>query len=330
MFAKSPNRSYGLLAIAATLLFAALDLCWDLPLQTSLAQWLGSDVFYEFRFPRVFGAILGGISLAWSGQMMQTLFRNPLAGPFLIGITPGASFGIAILTFLGGTLQFSLGSAYSPSLPMAALVGALAVMGLQWQLHKKWNDLNTLLLGGLILGYFFSAAIDILQRWGEANQLKFYTMWGQGSFDRLDVAQLNPLAAVAIIGGVILYARRFHFNNYLLGDIHVESAGSNLKTLRKELMVGSAVMAAITTAYCGPISFVGIIAPHLAKMLTKTEAHEKNMALTALFGAALTVAADFISHYAIPNFTLPLNAVLSIIGAPIVMVILLTPTSQRG
>lgn len=325
-------KKWWLITIISTVFFAALDLLYDLPPSSSISEWLQSDVFFSFRFPRVVGAILGGICLAWSGLMMQTLFRNPLAGPFLIGITPGASFGIAIITFLGGTFQFSLGfgSAFSPTLPAAALIGALGVMGLQWQLHKKWSDLNTLLLGGLILGYFFGAAIDILQRWGEANQLKFYTMWGQGSFDRLDTSQLTPLAIMAIIGGIILYTRRYSFNNYLLGDIHVESAGSNLKNLRKELMVGSAIMAAITTAYCGPISFVGIIAPHLSKMLTKTEAHEKNIALTALIGAALTIAADFIAHYAIPNFGLPLNAVLSIIGAPFVFLILLTPTSQRG
>ncbi len=305
------------------LLIVVVDLTWDRGEGVGLGEWLNSDIFYEFRLPRVLGAVLAGVLLSWSGLMMQTLFRNPLAGPFLIGITPGASFGIALVTFLGYALFPDSAGWAVPSLPVAALLGAGLVMMVQWQLYRVWKDINSLLLAGLILGYFFGAAVDILQQWGEARQLKFFVLWNMGSFDRLQVSQLWPLGGAAIAGGCILYAGRYKFNNYLLGDIYVQSSGSSLAGIRAALIAGAAAMAALCTAYCGPISFVGILAPHAARTLLRTDAHEKTLWITALSGIALTVGADFLAHYAIPDFSLPLNAVLSLVGAPIVFIILL-------
>ncbi len=318
---KNTIRTVGFAVLS--ILIISMDLLWDRGIDTSVSMWLRSEIFYDFRLPRVLGAIISGCLLAWSGLMMQTLFRNPLAGPFLIGITPGASFGIAIFTFLG-YLIFPDGSNWAiGSLPFAALLGAGLVMVIQWQLYRFWKDTHTLLLAGLILGYFFGAAVDILQQWGEARQLKFFVMWNMGSFDRLQTSQLWPMGLAAITGGFILYAGRYKFNNYLLGDIYVQSSGSSLPGIRAALIAGAAVMAAICTAYCGPISFVGLIAPHAARKLQRTEAHEKTIFPTAISGILLTVASDFIAHYAIPDFSLPLNAVLSLLGAPVVFVILL-------
>jgi iron complex transport system permease protein len=322
-----PNRLKTIAHIVGFILLPVglvlLDFSWDTTVAAGeWGEWFRTDIFMEFRLPRVIGSCLAGLLLSWSGLMMQTLFRNPLAGPFLIGITPGASFGIAVITFLGYSIFPDTVNWTVPTLPIAALMGAGVVMLIQWQLYRFWRDIHSLLLAGLILGYFFGAAVDILQQWGEARQLKFFVMWNMGSFDRLQATQLWPMGVAAITGGCILYAGRYKFNNYLLGDIYVQSSGSSLAGIRAALIAGAAVMAALCTAYCGPISFVGILAPHAARKLIGSDAHEKTMWHTASAGISFTVGADFISHYAIANYSLPLNAVLSLAGAPIVFLIL--------
>ncbi len=281
-----------------------------------------STLFFDCRLPRVLGAVLAGISLAWSGLMMQTLFRNPLAGPFLIGVTPGASFGIAILTFFGG-YYFSDYSGFGVSFqPLAALLGALLVMGIQLWIHKRLQQLHSLLLLGLVLGYFFGAAVDIIEQMASAQQIQQFVLWGMGNFDRIEISQLFPFAGATFFGGAILWYNRHSFNTYLLGDIHVISSGKSTHRLRVLLIAGSAVMAALTTAYCGPISFVGLIAPHLSRRISGTESHSKNIVPTALYGILLTLTGDVLSHNLIQNFSLPINAMMAIIGAPLVFYII--------
>jgi iron complex transport system permease protein len=277
-----------------------------------------SETFLELRLPRVLSALIGGIALGWSGLMMQTLFRNPLAGPFLIGITPGATFGVALTTYLGSSLGLNETLNHIAIQPLAALGGAFLVLGIQLSLHKKLSQMHSLLLVGLVLGYFFGAAVDIITQTAQAQQVKQFVMWGMGSFDRVLLSELIPLGGATLLGGLILTYHRHAFNTYLLGDIHVESSGKSAKSLRNWLIVGSATMAAIVTAFCGPISFVGLIAPHISRKIQSTEAHQKNIFTTAMAGGLLTLAADIIANNAVENSTLPVNAILSIIGAPLV------------
>ena len=251
--------------------------------------------------------------------MMQTLFRNPLAGPFLIGITPGATFGVALTTYLGSSLGLNETLSHIAIQPLAALGGAFLVLSIQLALHRKLSQMHSLLLVGLVLGYFFGAAVDIITQTAQAQQVKQFVMWGMGSFDRVLLKELIPLLGATIMGGLILTYHRHAFNTYLLGDIHVESAGKSAKTLRNWLIVGSATMAAIVTAFCGPISFVGLIAPHISRKIQGTEAHQKNIFTTAMAGGILTLAADIIANNTLENSTLPVNAILSIIGAPLVI-----------
>lgn len=292
------------------------------PLAQRWTQTSGMLIFWELHFPRVISACLGGIALAWSGLMMQTLFRNPLAGPFLIGITPGATFGVALVTYLGAQLGIdSIGSQLALQ-PLAALGGALMVLLIQLALHKKLSQLHALLLVGLVLGYFFGAAVDIITQTAQAQQVKQFVMWGMGGFDRVILFQLYILGATTIFGGGILFYHRHAFNTYLLGDIHAESGGRSAKGIQLWLIVGSASMAAIVTAFCGPISFVGLIAPHISRKIQGTESHGKNFATTALAGALLTVLADYLANNIIDNGILPINAILSLIGAPVVILML--------
>jgi len=289
------------------------------PSQGNAIAFWQSEIFLELRLPRVLSALIGGIALGWSGLMMQTLFRNPLAGPFLIGITPGATFGVALTTYLGSSLGLNEALSHMAIQPLAALGGAFLVLGIQLALHKKLSQMHSLLLVGLVLGYFFGAAVDIITQTAQAQQVKQFVMWGMGSFDRVMLQELIPLGGATLLGGLILTYHRHAFNTYLLGDIHVESAGKSAKTLRSWLIVGSATMAAIVTAFCGPISFVGLIAPHISRKIQGTEAHQKNIFTTAMAGGLLTLAADIIANNTLENSTLPVNAILSIIGAPLVI-----------
>ena len=289
------------------------------PSQGNAIAFWQSEIFLELRLPRVLSALIGGIALGWSGLMMQTLFRNPLAGPFLIGITPGATFGVALTTYLGSSLGLNETLSHIAIQPLAALGGAFLVLSIQLAIHKKLSQMHSLLLVGLVLGYFFGAAVDIITQTAQAQQVKQFVMWGMGSFDRVLLKELIPLLGATIMGGLILTYHRHAFNTYLLGDIHVESAGKSAKSLRKWLIVGSATMAAIVTAFCGPISFVGLIAPHISRKIQGTEAHQKNIFTTAMAGGLLTLAADIIANNTLENSTLPVNAILSIIGAPLVI-----------
>ena len=289
------------------------------PSQGNAIAFWQSEIFLELRLPRVLSALIGGIALGWSGLMMQTLFRNPLAGPFLIGITPGATFGVALTTYLGSSLGLNETLSHIAIQPLAALGGAFLVLSIQLAIHKKLSQMHSLLLVGLVLGYFFGAAVDIITQTAQAQQVKQFVMWGMGSFDRVLLKELIPLLGATIMGGLILTYHRHAFNTYLLGDIHVESAGKSAKSLRKWLIVGSATMAAIVTAFCGPISFVGLIAPHISRKIQGTEAHQKNIFTTAMAGGILTLAADIIANNTLENSTLPVNAILSIIGAPLVI-----------
>ena len=289
------------------------------PSGEAVADYWQSEIFLELRLPRVLSALIGGIALGWSGLMMQTLFRNPLAGPFLIGITPGATFGVALTTYLGSGLGLNETLSHIAIQPLAALGGAFLVLSFQLALHRTLSQMHSLLLVGLVLGYFFGAAVDIITQTAQAQQVKQFVMWGMGSFDRVLLKELIPLLGATIMGGLILTYHRHAFNTYLLGDIHVESAGKSAKTLRNWLIVGSATMAAIVTAFCGPISFVGLIAPHISRKIQGTEAHQKNIFTTAMAGGILTLAADIIANNTLENSTLPVNAILSIIGAPLVI-----------
>jgi len=253
--------------LLATLALAALLLVDLWPNDLSLKAFWGSEIFIELRLPRVISAMIGGIALGWSGLMMQTLFRNPLAGPFLIGITPGATFGVALTTYLGSSLGLNEALSHMAIQPLAALGGAFLVLGIQLALHKKLTQMHSLLLVGLVLGYFFGAAVDIITQTAQAQQVKQFVMWGMGSFDRVLLQELIPLGLTTLAGGLILIYHKHTFNTYLLGDIHVESAGKSAKSIRTWLILGSASMAAVVTAFCGPISFVGLIAPHISRKI---------------------------------------------------------------
>lgn len=293
----------------------ALDLFFRLPAQDSLNF---NSTFFEFRFPRVLAAILGGATLSLAGLIMQTLFRNPLAGPFLVGITPGATFGMAVNLFLFRELQ-QLGIDFMGNSIVASVIGALLALLLQLSLNRGFENTTRLLLTGMVLSFLFSAGTDLLQTIGDLETIKQFTFWGMGSFERVTLDQIPILVPPLMAGILIVLGNRFKMDAYLLGDLYAQSSGVAIRNLRILMILSGAILAGIITAYCGPVSFVGLVAPHIAKRLLGSESHSKTLLPSILWGIFLCVSADCIAHNLISGITLQINAIMALIGAPILI-----------
>lgn len=284
-------------------LFAAWTLCsGSVELDGSpLAQ----KILWEIRFPKMMAAILVGSSLAVSGLSLQTLFRNPLAGPFVLGISSGASLGVA-LSLLAG-LSFGhfgvLGS---------AALGSLAVTSIVMTVASRFEQSTVLLIVGLLVGYFIDALVSLLIAGSDAESLRVYVAWGMGSFGRLTQDGIFIFAGAVLVGLLLILFSMKYLNAARLGDDFARGLGVNVKLYRRLVLLGSSILAAASTAYCGPVAFVGIAVPHLAFMLFKTSNHRVLLPGSMLCGMLLCLAASLFA-------TLPLNAVLSLVGVPVIL-----------
>lgn len=309
------SKHFHILLSVITLVLIFIDLFSGIDYQNPLFE---NIIFTEFRIPRVASAILAGGSLAVSGLIMQTLFRNPLAGPFLVGITPGASFGIAVVLFAQPWLsQFHL--AHISTLT-ASIVGAFLALSIQLILNRGFASTTRLLLTGMVLSFLFAAGVDLMQNIGNIEQIKQFSLWGMGSFERVRPID-TPILMLPLIVGVFFVAwNRYKLDSYLLGDIYATSAGINVSKIRKSMIWIGAIIAGWVTAYCGPISFVGLIAPHIAKRIYQDESHGVVLFPSILWGMFLCVSADLLAHNLIDGITLQVNAICALIGAPILIV----------
>jgi iron complex transport system permease protein len=305
-----------------TLLLVYMDLTWRIDGNLSFAQIFGfqegSDIFMQFRRPRVLSAIFTGAGLSLAGLIMQTLFRNPLAGPYLVGITPGATFGIAVLLFAQPILvHFELNNQFN--ILTASILGSLFALFLQLILNRGFESTTRLLLTGMVLSFLFAAGVDLLQNLGNIEQIKQFSLWGMGSFERVTPTEIPWLVLPGILGFAFVFWNRFKLDAYLLGDMYALSSGVNVKTLRRAMIWIGAIISGWITAFCGPVSFIGLIAPHVAKHLCKTESHQKILFPTVLWGIFLCVSADILAHELIEGITLQVNAISALIGAPILI-----------
>ena len=298
------------IVLLLTLLIAGLELYWG-------DAWKHEYLLWEFRIPRVIGALVGGSTLALSGVFLQTLFRNPLAGPFLIGISPGATLAMALGLFwaeqqwgwlLGTTEQILL-----------ALGGAFLALLLQLGLARKHSHPYQLLLVGMVLSFVFGAATDLLQNVASAERLKMFSLWSMGSFERVTLDSLPSI--VGLFMGLLALALMIstRMDAYLLGDLYAQSGGLSLKKTRHWMIAGGAVGAAWMTAICGPISFIGLVAPHIARELLSSASHRKLILHSAVWGAFLATTADFLAHHLMQHQLLQVNAVSALIGGPILL-----------
>ncbi len=312
---KMKSRSKIFLLAVSALLLAVIDLATG---GTGIAG-LDTSILMKLRLPRMLTAVLAGANLSLAGLQMQSVFRNPLADPHIMGVSAGAGTGAAMATLLIGT---SLPAALSGlTVAAAAFLGALLTSLLVVAVASKFQSATTLLIFGVMLGFIFSAATSILEYSANAESLKVFYSWSAGSFSGSRPGEVAVIAGALIIGVTLAYINNKGLDIALFGDEYAILAGADISRIRGIAMIGSCLMAGAVTAFCGPLGFVGIVAPHIARGFLGTSVHFKVIPAVMLTGAGLSLVADILSN----AFTtpLPVGSTMALIGIPIILTILM-------
>ncbi|MCL1494035.1 MAG: iron ABC transporter permease [Pseudanabaena sp. Salubria-1] len=284
--------------------------------QSTETGW--TQIFWQFRLPKALTAIFCGAALAVSGLQMQVLFSNPLAGPFVLGVSSGASLGVAIAILATEALGQVSAVLGSESTLVAACIGAAFSMGLVAIASKFVQNSTTLLVLGLMMGYGVGAVVNILLYFSSPERVQSYINWTFGSFAGVTVARLPLLCGAISIGLLLAIAAIKPLNTMLLGEMQARSLGTQISKLRLGIVINVALLAGTVTAFCGPIAFLGVAVPHLCRALFRSTDCRIILPATILVGANLAIVADLVTQ--LPNKTLlPLNSVTSLLGAPIVV-----------
>ena len=290
-----------------------------------------NDVWYNIvmktRLPQTLTALACGAGLSVAGLEMQTVFHNPLAGPSVLGISSAASLGVAFVVLLSGTLgggiMTQFGFIGNTALTMAAIAGALLVMMLIVYLSQKVEGNTTLLIVGVLIGYIATAIIGVLKYFSTEEDIRAYVIWGLGSFARVTGGQVYVfvLLMAVILPFTMLLAKPL--NILLLGELYAENLGLNVRRARLLIIATAGVLTAVTTAYCGPIMFIGLAVPHISRGLFRVEDHRVTLPATMFCGASLALVCNLIAR--MPGFegALPINSVTALIGAPVALMVLL-------
>ncbi len=280
-----------------------------------------SYIVWDYRLPKSFTAILVGGGLSLSGLLMQTFFRNPLAGPFVLGISSGASLGAALLlmgaTMVTGMTSFSfLGDA---SLALAASVGSFFVLSVVMVVAQRVKDTMALLIIGLMFGSITSAIVSVLAYFSSAESLQRFIFWSFGSVGNLTPNQIILLTGIVIIGLLLSILSLKPLNAFLLGEHYAQSLGVSLKKSRLIIIIATGLLAGGITAFAGPIAFVGLAVPHLTRQIFDTMEHKVLIPAVFLYGAILMLLCDTLAQWPNSASVLPINAITSLVGAPVVI-----------
>ncbi|MCX6180832.1 MAG: iron ABC transporter permease [Bacteroidetes bacterium] len=270
-------------------------------------------VLREIRIPRLLTAILIGAALSFSGLVLQTVFRNPLVGPSVLGISSGASLGVALVTMAG----FSLGHSDIPKV-FAAILFSMSVLLLLFSVAGRFRDNASVLIVGMLISYLAGAVVDILIFVSDNDALKEYTLWGMGSFSRMNYGEILVVATLLLVAYIIVYKNRHLMNLYLIGELD-EVNEKRKKRLIFLLIIVAGIITAFVTAFCGPIAFIGIAIPNLMRFVLKISDHKYLLPGTVLLGAAVAVMCDLLSAMPWSDHSLPVNAVTSLFGIPIIV-----------
>ena len=315
-----------LMLFVAHLFIGSVDIPFAEVLSALFDRGSGSEysaIVQEVRFPQAITALAAGCGLAASGLLMQTLFRNPLAGPGVLGISSGASFGVAVV-MLAHPLWSQLPIPTDAPLVVAALAGAMAVLVLIILADRRVGDGITLLIIGLMIGYLCSALINVLQVASPAAALKGFVIWGMGSFAGIGNERL-PLLVVPVLAGTIGALLSIKpLNALLLGDEYAATMGVKVDRTRRTIMWITGILAGTITAFCGPIAFLGLATPHVARGLFRTSDHARLMPATIFCGGVLALFCDLLVRLPFVGNAIPLNAITSLLGAPVVAWVLLS------
>lgn len=278
-------------------------------------------IIINFRLPKAITAILVGIGLSISGLLMQTLFRNPLAGPYVLGLSSGSSLGVAFVILgagiLPGMLSTFLISSYG--IILASCLGSFSVLLLVLLISKYLRDTMTILIAGLMFSSFASAIVSVLSYFSSAEKLQKFTFWSMGSIGNLSWQNITLLAFAVVIGLLLSLFSLKALDALLLGENYAKSLGLDLKKSRRIIILATSILAGSITAFAGPIAFVGLAVPHLSKLLFQTSNHRILFWSTLFIGAIIMLFCDLASQMPGFDFTLPINAITSIVGAPVVI-----------
>lgn len=278
-------------------------------------------IVQDYRLPKAFTAILVGSGLGISGLLMQTLFRNPLAGPFVLGISSGASLGVALVILgsglFGGVLASVLMSKWS--IVIAASLGSFLVLLAVMIVSSRVRDTMAILIIGLMFGSITSAVVSVLSYFSSAEQLQQYIFWGFGSLGNLSWSELFIFFLIYLAGILMTIVSIKGLNTLLLGENYAKSLGLNLKQSRLIIIIATSLLAGTITAFAGPIAFIGLAIPHITRQIFPTSNHKTLLPAVFLFGAIVMLICDSIAQLPTSDYTLPINAITSLVGAPVVI-----------
>ncbi len=278
-------------------------------------------IIQNYRLPKALTAILVGSGLGISGLLMQTLFRNPLAGPFVLGISSGASLGVALIilgsSVFGGVFMSLLISKWS--IVIAASLGSFLVLLAVLMVSIKVRDTMAILIIGLMFASITSAIVSVLSYFGSAQQLQQYIFWGFGSLGNLSWDELFIFFIIYCLGIIVSLASVKSLNTLLLGENYAKSLGLNIKRSRLAIIISTSLLAGTITAFAGPIAFIGLAIPHLTRQVFNTSNHKILLPAVFLFGAIVMLICDSIAQIPNSDYTLPINAITSLVGAPVVI-----------
>ncbi len=328
---------YGIALAVLTVVLLSLNLTTgsvNIPLGDVVAVLTGDDagvkdswryIVREVRLPEAVTAMLAGSALAVSGLLLQTAFRNPLAGPDVFGINSGAGLAVALVMLgMGGTVSaggYTL--AGFVAVFFSSFVGAMAVTGIIFLFSTMVKNNVMLLIIGIMIGYVASSAISLLNFFATEEGVKSYMMWGMGSFGNVSMDDLPVFTCVSIVGLLSAVALVKPLNALLLGEQYAENLGVNTRRMRHLLLVVTGILTANVTAFCGPVAFIGLATPHVARLLLTTDNHRRVLPVTMLLGAVIALFCNLICYAPGENGIIPLNAVTPLLGAPVIIYVLL-------
>ena len=321
----SMNRRnlYGIVSLTGLLVvLAVLDVCcgsvFILPFgQKSLLEEL---VLTDIRLPKMLTAILAGASLSVAGLMMQTLFRNPLAGPYILGVSSGAGLGVALVTMGAYTLALPP-MASSLSIVLAAVIGSGLVMALVMWVARYVKSNVSLLIVGMMFGAIAGALVNLVQNFSNPDSLKLFIVWTLGSLNNVGWSELTILAIVLLLGWIVTILLLKPLNGLVLGENYARSLGIQVERTRLWIVLATGLLAGSVTAFCGPIAFVGVAVPHIARGLVQSGDHRWTMPMSALIGADLILLCDILCN--LFTHPLPISTLSALFGAPIILSIIL-------
>lgn len=325
IFAAEMKRNSLIFALlgAFLLILFGLDVCsgtiwlWPFGELSPMEQ----NILYSIRFPKAVTAILAGASLSVAGLIMQTLFRNPLAGPYTLGVSSGASLGVALLTMLGGvlsTFNFQL-SAFG--LPVAACLGATLVLLLVLAVSRRVTSNVSLLIVGMMFGSIAGALVSLLQNFANPDALKLFIVWTLGSLSSVGWEDMQLMLPVLAVGALFVLLSLKPLNGLLLGEDYARGLGIHVARTRLYIVLATGLLAGGVTAFCGPIAFIGVAVPHIARGIFRTSNHRLTIPASAVIGACLLLVCDVLCSLFI--YPLPISTVSALFGAPVIIWIIL-------